>query len=754
MGKQESIIGSLKIRKDAWDKVLGKARYTADIPMENLKYGCIVRSPYHHARIQEIDKAKAMEVKGVLAVLSADDIPGSVVFGPLIQDQPSLAREVVRHQGEPVVLVIAETWEKAQQAGDLVNITYKELDAVFDPIQALKEGAPQIHPDGNLASELNVSDGDIKSGFEEADFILEEVFELPRISPAYLEPETSLAYWQPEGDAVTVYVSSQHPFTDQECIAAALDIPVRSVRVISSVVGGAFGGKEDSSLAILAALGAQAVKAPVRLVNSRSESFLAHPKRHPARIQYKLGAKKDGTFTALEATIHLDTGAYASYGPAVVMISAETISGSYRIPNVKVDAFVAYTNSPLSGAMRGFGSPQSHFAVESIVDMMAEKIGLDPIEIRKKNALKPGEKTFTGVLINNTAESLPICLEHVEKIQKEYQKIKASPGKKAGVGFALAAQSMGLGANVPDDSTHRLVWEPDGTVTIFLGSPELGQGLAPAVEQITSQALGLPYERVQTRELNTIESPNGNVTCASRMTYMVGNALIDASAKLIEGLLSAASVILEIPENQLAYKEGKIIKPDGGEVPAEAIITHLESDGAVLQSESTFSFPYPEETTPQHLPIGMPHVLYCFGAQIARVEVDPELGKVDVTHLTAIHDVGRVINPHGVEGQIEGGVATGLGYALYETMLKRDEDWVDSFAEYILPSAADLPEHYQNIILEIPEASGPFGVKGIGEIPLVPTAPAVANAIFNATGIRVTQLPITPEQVLMNEDLH
>jgi CO/xanthine dehydrogenase Mo-binding subunit len=748
MSETEKVIGKKKIRKDARDKAVGRALYTADIPMENLKYGYIVRSPHHHARILEIDKTQATKSEGVLAVLTAEDIPGNVVFGPLVQDQPSLAQEVVRHLGEPVALVIAETLEKAQDAGDKIKIKYEPLEAVFDPVQALEPGAPQIHADGNLLSELNVFDGDIINGFEEADIILEETFDLPRISPGYLEPETSLAYWQPEADAVTVYVSSQHPFTDQECIAAALDIPVSSVRVISSVVGGAFGGKEDSSLAILAALGAQALKAPVRVVNSRRDSFLAHPKRHPGRIRYKLGAKKDGTFTAVNATIHLDTGAYASYGPAVVMISVETITGSYRIPNVLVDAYVVYTNSPLSGAMRGFGSPQSHFAVESMVDMMAKKVGLDPIEIRKKNTLTPGDKTFTGVLINNSADSLPVCLDKVEEIQEKFKGIEASPGKKAGVGFALAAQSMGLGANVPDDSTHRLVWEPDGTVTVFLGSPELGQGLAVAAEQITAQSLGLPFEKVHTRELDTIQSPNGNVTCASRMTYMTGNALIDASDILIKGLLSAASVILDMPVEQLSYKEGKIIKPDGGEIPAEEIITNLELDGAVLQSESTFSFPYPEETTPQHLPIGMPHVLYCFGAQIVRVEVDPELGTVDVTHLTAIHDVGRVINPLGVEGQIEGGVATGLGYSLSETMLRKDEEWVDSFTEYILLTAADLPENYQNIILEIPEKSGPFGVKGIGEIPLVPTAPAVANAVFNATGVRITELPITPERVL------
>jgi len=752
MIETRSVVGNPEIRKDAWCKAAGKALYTADIHVEDMKHGFILRAAYHHARILDIDISPAFNVPGVLAILTADDIPGAKVFGSLIPDQPSLADGVVRHLGEPVVLVIAETKDIARKAGELININYEPLEAVFDPVDALQPDAPKLHDSGNNVSELNVSEGDVIKGFKEADFILEETFRLPRISPGYMEPETSLAIWHEEGNTVTVWVSSQHPFTDQEFIAAALDLPVSSVQVKSSVIGGAFGGKEDSSISILAALGAQAVKAPVRLVNTRKESFLAHPKRHPAEIRMKLGTKKDGSFTALQAQAYMDTGAYASYGPAVAMILTETLAGSYRIPNVKIDTFLSYTNSPLSGAMRGFGSPQSHFAIESMVDMMAEKIGLDPIKLRKKNSLRPGDKVFTGVEMSNSATALMICLDKSQDIKDRYLAVEATPGKKTGVGMALAAQSMGLGANVPDDSTHRLLWNTDGSVEIYLGSPDLGQGLVTAAEQITAEALELPFDRVTTRELDTLLSPNGNVTCASRMTYMVGNALIDASEKLITGLLSAASVMLDFPVESLSYKKGCVLKPDGTEVTVNEITTRLAADSAVLQSESTFSFPYPEETTPQHLPIGMPHTLYCFGAQIARVEVDPELGTVDVTHFAAIHDVGRIINQAGVEGQIEGGVATGLGYALYENMLQKENQWIDSFTEYLLPTAMDLPEHFESVILEIPEASGPYGVKGIGEIPLVATAPAVANAVFDAVGVRVTELPITPERVLEIEE--
>lgn len=747
MAERYRTIGESAIRKDAWDKVAGRALYTADIPVENLSWGAILRSPHHYARIQGIDTSPALEIPGVLAVLTADDIPGAKIFGPLIQDQPSLASGVVRHLGEPVALVIADTLQVAENARSRIKVKYQKLDPVFDPVEAAKPEAPQLHPEGNMVSELHIEEGDVAAGFEAAEVTLEDTFSLPRISPGYMELETSLATWEEDG-TVTVWVSSQHPFTDQAVIANALDMPIDKVRVKSAVIGGAFGGKEDSSLAILAALGAWKIRGSIRLVNTRQESFLAHPKRHPAQISYKLGASKDGIITALQAEVFMDTGAYASYGPAVAMILAETLAGSYRVNNIKVDTYCVYTNSPISGAMRGFGSPQSHFAVESSIDILAEKIGLDPIEIRRRNILNPGDEIFTRVKVNNSALALAECLEKGREILEEFKAVEPGAGKKAGVGIALAAQSMGLGANVPDDSTHRLEWAPDGKVLIHLGSPDLGQGLAAAAEGITAEALGIPYEQVQSLALDTLVTPNGNVTCASRMTYMVGNALIDASAKLVQSLIKYAGRLLDLPSTDLRYKDGKIIKPDGTEVPAVEFTSRLAEDSVRLTAESTFSFPYPEETTPQHLPIGMPHVLFCFGAQVARVEVDPELGTVEVTHFAAIHDVGKVINRHSVEGQIEGAVATGLGYALYETMVRKGDAWVDSFAEYLLPTAVDLPKNYQTVILEVPEESGPYGAKGIGEIPLVPTAPAIANALYDAIQVRVYDLPITPEKVL------
>jgi CO/xanthine dehydrogenase Mo-binding subunit len=655
---------------------------------------------------------------------------------------------MVHHFGEPLVLVVATSKGTAQAAAILVQVEYEPIRPLFDPVEALQPDAPTLHEAGNLISRFEIKDGDIEKGFAEAEVILEDTFSVPFVSPAYMETETSLACWNKDG-TLTVWVSSQHPFTDQLEIAETLGLPPENVRVKSAVMGGAFGGKEDASLAILTAFAAWAVKGTVKLVNTRQESFWAHPKRHPVQIRLKLGAKKDGTFVALKAIAHMDTGAFASYGPAVGVIVTETLGGSYRIPNVDLETSVVYTNGPLAGAMRGFGSPQSHFAIESMVDMLAAELGLDPIEVRRKNILREGDKLSTGVIVNNTANSLPVSLARAQEACQAFAAIPPSPGKVAGVGMALVMQSMGLGAKVPDNSTQRLEWKPDGSVLVHLGAPDMGQGLTMAAEQIAAEAMELPYELVSTIGLDTSSSPNGNVTCASRMTYMVGNTLVDAARQLKIQMLEQAARLLNRSIDSLRYSSGFVITAEGEKIAVKEVISRAADDGIVLQSESTFSFPYPEETTPQNLPIGMPHVLFCFGAQATRVEVDPELGTVIVTHLTAIHDVGRVISKVGVEGQIEGGAAMALGYALYENMvLKEDGRWVDNFTEYLLPTSKDVPAHHENIILEIPEESGPYGAKGIGEVTVPPTAPAIANAVYNAIGVRVKSLPITPEKLI------
>ncbi len=743
----ETLIGKSEIRKDAHAKVTGKAQYIDDMPVEGLLHGVVLRSPHHHARIVKIDSAKAKALPGVVAVVTSADVPGEKKFGALVPDRPALAVEVVRHIGEPVAIVVAETKTAARRALQAINVEYDPLPYVHDPVEALKPDAPKLHADGNLLAEYDVRDGDLEVGFAEADIILEETFSVPRISPGYMEPETSMASWNEDG-TVTVWVSSQQPFHDRHHIAEVLGLPDEKVQVKIAVIGGAFGGKEDAGLPVLAGLAAWASKSTVRLVNTRHESFIAHPKRHPAQLRVKIGTRKDGTLTALDATVHLDTGAYSSYGPAVGQLLTEVVPGAYQIPNVRVNTLIVYTNSPFSGAMRGFGSPQAHFATESLLDMIAGELGIDPLELRRKNILESGNKVFTRVVVEQTADSLPQILEHVAAARDRLRQISPPSGKISGVGFAMSTQTMGLGYRVPDDSSHRLEWLPDGRVRLILGAPDLGQGLATIAEQIAAEALGLPFDAIEAQAVDTLISPDGGVTCASRMTYMVGNATELAAEKLIDVLLDYAALSLNAPKGSLSYQNGHVTMLDGQEIPVVEFTSRAADEDVHLQAEATFSFPYPEDKTPGHLPVGMPHVLHCFGAQVARVEIDPELGTVEVTDLVAIHDVGRIINRINVEGQIEGAVATGIGYALYEDVrLKDNGQWVDSFAEYLMPTTEDIPTLIETVILEIPEDSGPHGAKGVAEMGLVPTAPAIANAVCAATGVRVTTIPISHEMI-------
>jgi len=737
-----------EIRKDAWGKVTGETRFVDDLPLENLIHGAVVRSPHHHARILNIDAETARQLEGIIAVLTADDIPGSKTFGELIPDRPVLAWDVVRHIGEPVALVVAESKLAAQRGLRAVRVEYQALPAVLNPVEALAPDAPQLHPGGNLITEYDLGRGDLEAGLAEAEVILEETFYVPRVSPAYLEPEVAAASWR-EDSILSVWASSQQPFHDRAAICSVLNLPQERVHVRVGAIGGAFGGKEDAGMPILAGLAAWATQATVRLVNTREESIQAHPKRHPAWLHYKMGAKRDGRLVALGAEVHLDTGAYASYGPAVGALLSEVAPGPYRTPHVRVRTKVVYTNGPFGGAMRGFGVPQALFAVESMLDMLAAALDMDPIELRRMNAWRQGNRTPLGVLLREPP-SLEACLERAAQERERLQAIKPSPGKLSGVGVAAGLQTMGLGNGVSDDSTSRIEWLPDGRVRLDMGTPDMGQGTLTVAAQMTAEALGIDYDLVEVAGLDTSLSPDGGVTCASRMTYMVGNASTQAARLLIETLLDEAAGALNLPRVGLSYRGGRVYRgaDDRAGITAAEFTSRAAEEGRTLSGEATFSFPYPPEITPANLPPGLPHVVFCYSAHVARVEVDPDLGSVEIKEIVAIHDVGRAINPVGVEGQIEGAVAMGVGYALQEEVrLKADGAWTDSFSEYLLPTTLDTPL-ITPVILEHPEPSGPFGARGVGEAGVGPVAPAVANAVADATGVRVTWLPIRPEALV------
>ncbi len=746
-------IGKSTPRQDARHKVTGQAVYVADTQIEDLHHAVIVRSPHLHARIRRIDAGRALQMPGVLAVITQRDIPGKKIYGDLLPDRPVLALDTVRFIGEPVAIVVARTRPQAEQAAQAVWVDYQPLPAIIDPVAAAQPGAPQLHPQGNLSGHFTVSQGDAAAALQQAEVVIEQTFQVPRAYPAYLETEAAQAVYHPEG-GLTVWVSSQKPFSDRHLIAATLKIAEEQVRVRLATVGGAFGGKEDANLAILCALAAWHTRRAVRMVNSRAESMLAHPKRHSGMLHYRLGARRDGVITALEVTTHLDTGAYASYGPAVGQLLTEVTAGPYHIPNVHAETFVVYTNAPIAGAMRGFGAPQANFAIESMVDILAGRLGMDPLEVRRRNIWQPGDHNFTGVRVNQ-AESTRLSLEAAAAEMQRLKAIPAPQGKQAGVGMAMALQTMGLGWGVPDDSTNRLEWQADGRILLRIGAPDLGQGLNVAAAQITAEALGVDVDQVEVAPLDTGVSPNGGVTCASRMTYLVGNSAMLAAVRLIETLKSEGARLLNADPAQLDYRDGalyRLDRPDLPPIPAAEITGRLAESGQALQASGTFSFPYGDDIR-QDLGIGMPHVLFCLGAHVVRVEIDPELGSVAATHVSAIHDVGRIIHRAGVEGQVEGGVVMALGFALSEDMtLKANGAWVQGFAEYLIPTSMDVPAEIKTILLEQPEGSGPYGAKGIGEATTAPTAAAVANAVFAACGVRVTRAPIRPEDLVRREE--
>jgi CO/xanthine dehydrogenase Mo-binding subunit len=736
------------IKKDAREKVTGAALYTADLPLENCAHGAVLRSPHHHARITRIDTTEAEQFPGVIKILTAADIPGEPIFGAIIPDRPVLASEVVRYQGEPLAVVIAEQKSQALDALQKITVEYRVLGAVFEASQALEDQAPRVHPDGNLLLEYNHGRGNIEEGFAASEIVLEETFRLPRIYPGYLEPEASTAVWQEEEETLVVWVSSQKPFEDRRAVSAVLALDTEQVHVRSAEIGGAFGGKEDSGLPILAALAAYAVRGSVKLINSREESITGHPKRHPAEVHYKLGARRDGTLMALEVKGLLDTGAYASYGPAIGGVFTEIAPGAYRTPHIQVSTKIVYTNSPFSGAMRGFGAPQAIFAVENMVNKLADALEIDPIELRRKNLWRKGERTPSGVLLEQEP-SLNACLDEVDKALQDLRALPTPEGKLSGVGFSLLVQAMGLGKGLPDDTTTRITWLPNGEVSLDIGTPDMGQGTLTVGAQIAAEELGLPYESIRLDKLDTSISPDGGVTCASRMTYMVGNATIRTAAAAVRALLDQAASELDLPRDRLTYRAGKI-HIEGGKtrpIPAAEICARAAEQDLQITGEETYSFPYPPEITPDDMPIGMPHIRFGYGAHAARVEIDPALGTVQVTDLVAVHDVGKALNPRGVEGQIEGGAAMGVGYALLEEVkLKSSGRWTDNLTEYLMPTTLDTPR-IRSVIIEHPEPTGPYGARGMAEMSMSPVAPAVTHAIADSVGVYFNTIPISGEMI-------
>jgi len=747
-----SVVGQPVTRTDAKLKVMGKLAYGADYPQEGFLHGKILRSPYPHALIKSIHTEEAKKLPGVVAVLTAKDVPGRNGFGVVIPDQPVICGDKVRFVGDAVALVAAETEEVARKALSLIEVEYEPLPAVFDPREALKPGAPPIHEKGNLLTHHKLRKGDVEKGFSEADIILERTYKVPLIEHGYIEPDMTMAIPYPDG-TILIQGPMQAPFTLRRNAAPVLGVPVNRVRVKSISMGGGFGGKEDAPIDIgcRAAVLAAHTGRPVRLALEREEVTLQTAKRHPHIMDIKIGAKKDGTVVAFEGRIYNEKGAYASLGPLVNIHSTIMMPGPYDIPNCKVDAYLCYTNHPFGGAMRGFGAPQVCFAHESMMDELASALGMSPLEIRRKNAFKLGSATATGQILEESMglrETIEACAKAFDwdRRYREAGYIDPDRTRRRGVGIGMGFYRTSIGTNFDGCGANVYVHE-DGSVLLYTGITEIGQGSFTVLPQICAEELGVAVEDIRLVSPDTDLVPESGPTVGSRSTTLMGNAIILAARQVKESIMDMASQMLFVPVERLEAKNRRIFDRDNPSrfVMFKDVASRCMGMGKRLIGQGWWT-PPPLGIDAETLQ-GNPYFVYAYSTQMAEVIVDVQTGEVAVTDYVAAFDVGKAVNPKAVEGQIEGGVAMGLGYALMEEVILKD-GYIQNLnlQDFLIPTTLDVPA-IQPIILEEKTKFGPYGAKGIGEMPNIPAAPAIINAIAHACGGRVRSLPANPEKV-------
>jgi CO/xanthine dehydrogenase Mo-binding subunit len=746
------LVGQPVVRHDARDKVSAATVYAGDWAMPGMLHGVVVRSPHAAARIRSIDTTRAAAMPGVVAVMTAKDVPHNTLWtdvpgqttevGPLRARLHVLAEDRIRHQGEPIALVAAETEGQARDAAEAVDIDYEILPGVFDPAAALEPGAPAVHDQGNLLAHWRVKRGDLAAAFARADVVVEGEYRTPHVDAAYLEPESGVAWVDSDG-VITIRLSTQviEHFRD---VAEVLGVPQNRVRVIGTYLGGGFGGKEDVTVEVYLGLLAWETGRPVKMVWTRHESLLARAKRHPYRMRYRTAALRTGEIVGQEIELLGDSGGYAYLSALVLLYSTVTAAGPYRVPAASVDARVAYTNNPPTSAMRGFGAMQVVFGYESQMDRVARALGLSPLEIRRVNALRRGDALPVGQVME-THVALPELMDRAWSALGEPATPRAAH-VKIGRGIACNLQPYGRIVWLHDWSSAWVGFEMDGSLVVRCGVPDVGGGQASSLCQIAAEILGVRLERVSVHIADSALTPLAGTTTASRQLYMSGNAVLKASRELREQLLAAAARMLDADPAALEMADGAVRASDGRSLPLAELLRGCARMGVPRSHLGVYHAPAGE---PVDLEKGSGKIFpdYTFGCHAAEVEVDTQTGHVTVLKLAAAHDVGRAINPQSVEGQIQGGAVQGLGYALMEEVLLEDGiNLTTSFASYLIPSAGDVPD-IEPLVIESGEGLGPFGARGIGEPPIGPPAAAIANATEDATGARVTQLPLTPERV-------
>jgi len=744
------VVGRGIPKVDGLELVTGRARFTGDLKFPGMLYAYARRAGIPAGKIRSIDCSPALGLPGVRAVLTPEDIPGPNIIGILPPfDQPVLASQAVRYEGESLALAVAESREEARRAAEAIRVTIDPWEPILDIDEALKPDSRRIHPDGNITFSKKLIKGDVEKGFAAAEVVVENTYHTSFQEHAYLEPETVLAV--PGGDGrVTVYASCQSPFHIRGHIAANLNLPASRVKVIQAYTGGSFGGKDDvaAEIGCLAAVAAVKLQKPVMIAHERGESIIGSNLRHAARIHYRTAALKDGTILAREAKIHLDGGAYASESPFVTMKALIHAAGPYHVPNVLVECTAVYTNKTYCGAFRGFGVPQVTFASESQLDELAAQLSMDPLELRRNNGLRAGQATATGQVFEKSVG----FLQTIDRIaERRDQAPVASPGEERwlyGRGYSCLFQGISNGAEGIDVVGASVQASQDGSVLVGVGLTDMGQGSRTVFAQIASEVLGVTVDRITVRQVDTDSVHDSGPTVASRSTTVGGMAVYKAAGEVKASLVKMASLMLKCGEEQVRLEENFAGLRDNPEarIPLPEVATAAYWTGFPLMHLSFSRAPDARFDHETHQ--GDIYIAYNFGTHLMDLRIDRLTGRVEVLRHLAAHDVGRAVNPLGVEGQVEGGALIGFGMAHLER-IEHAGGYIQNanFADYGLPSIKDrLPT--ETIIVEDPNPSGPFGAKGVGEPPVAGTAAVFANAVAAATGVRFTRLPIRREDIL------
>ena len=766
MSGSHDIIGQPHWRVDGIGKVTGSARFGADLAAPGMLYGAVLLACRPHATVRSISTHGAERLPGVQAVLTAEDLPAARCFGTVVKNLPVLVSDRVRFYGDGLAIVAAEDPRQAADAAAAIQVEYDELAGVFDAEDALKRPAPELHPNAassdlqNVCARHHVNKGDLQAGMAEADVILTRTFRTSTIEHAYLEPEAVLAECTEDG-GVRVTGSIQNIFSTRRAMSEVLNLDLARITVKHAALGGSFGGKDEvmTQMACRAALLARATGRPVKMVHTREESMCQSYKRHPYVLHYRVGAKKDGRLTAIEARIIADAGAYASMSPFVTWRSTVQATGPYECPHVSVEVVAAYTNNVYTGAMRGFGSPQVNFAIESLIDELAERLTIDPLALREKNIFREGSITATGQPLPPGVSLDQVLARATERAQ--WTELRdtftrdnetRTDGRRRGLGLACSYRGVSLGAEGVDAAGALVSVQTDGSVLVSIGLTDMGQGVSSTMALIAAEVLGVDVSRVKFFPVHTGRVPDSGPTVASRSTIMGGQATKKAAEKIRDGLLDVAAEMLETSAADLRMARGRVVSAvDSQSLPFGDVVARAFAAGRPLFALGWHRAPH--TSWDEKRGCGEAYFTFVYGANIAEVEVDLDTGRVEVKRVVAVHDVGRAISPAMVRSQVYGGVVMGLGYALLEDYVQEQGmPLVRNLDEYLLPTLMDTPQIDVDIV-ENPDSAGPFGAKSIGEPATELAAPAIINAIAHATGRRILTLPADLETVLLGHPL-